>query len=93
VQSLCNCPIEDNTEILYTIYKWDVPSIQYKKRLGRCPLMGEVDRPSLVLIDLNIPELTPGHQSVQAALELPNYVALLAVCRIQTGIVRKESEM
>jgi hypothetical protein len=55
--------------------------------------MGEVDHPSLVFIDLNIPALTPGHQSGQAALELPNYVALLAVCRIQTGIVRKETEM
>jgi hypothetical protein len=55
--------------------------------------MGEVDRPSLVFIDLNIPALTPGHQSVQAALEIPNYVAFLALCRIQAGIVRKESEM
>jgi hypothetical protein len=55
--------------------------------------MGEVYRPSLVFIDLNIPALEPGHQSVQAALELPNYVTLLAVCRIQTGIIRKESEM
>jgi hypothetical protein len=55
--------------------------------------MGEVYRPRLVFIDVNIPALTPGHQSVRAALEFPNYVALLAVCRIQTGIVRKESEM
>jgi hypothetical protein len=85
--------IKDYTEIIYTIYKWDVPSIQYKKRLRRCPLMGELDRPSLVFIDLNIPALASGHQSVQAALELPDYVALLAVCRIQTGIVREESEM
>jgi hypothetical protein len=53
--------------------------------------MGEVDRPSLVFIDLNIPALTPGHQSVQAALDLPNYVALLVVCRIQIGIVAKRA--
>jgi hypothetical protein len=57
------------------------------------PSDGRIDRPSLVFIDLNIPALAPGHQSVQAALELPNYVALIAVCRIQTGIVRKESEI
>jgi hypothetical protein len=42
--------IEDYTEILYIISKWYVPSIQCKKRLGRCPLMGEVDRLSLVRI-------------------------------------------
>jgi hypothetical protein len=55
--------------------------------------MGEVDHPTLVFIDLNIPALATGHQSVQAALEFLNYLALLAVCSIQTGIFRKESEM
>jgi hypothetical protein len=55
--------------------------------------MGKADCPSLVCIDVNISVLTPGHQSVYAALELSNYVAVLAVCRILTGIVRKESEM
>jgi hypothetical protein len=48
---------------------------------------------SLVFIDLKIPALAPGHQNVQAALELPDYIALRAVCRIQTDIVHKESEM
>jgi hypothetical protein len=51
--------------------------------------MGEVEGPSLVLIDFDILALTPGHHRVYAALEFPNYIALLAVCRIQTGIVPK----
>jgi hypothetical protein len=53
--------------------------------------MGEVDRPSLFFIDLNIPALEPCHQSVNAALELPNYVALFAICRIQKGNVAKRA--
>jgi hypothetical protein len=50
VQSPCNPLIKDYTEILYTIYKWDVPSIQCKKRLGRCPLLILLDFIILIIL-------------------------------------------
>jgi hypothetical protein len=49
--------------------------------------MREVDCPSLVFIDFNVPTLTP----VQATLEFSEKVALLAFCRIKTGVISKES--
>jgi hypothetical protein len=53
--------------------------------------MSEVDRSSLVFIDFNIPAFTPGRHTVLATLDLSQNIALLAVCRIETGVVRKES--
>jgi hypothetical protein len=58
--SPCNFLIEYYTEIFYAIYKWNVPSIQCKKRLRWSNSMREVDSPSIVLIDFNVPMLTPG---------------------------------
>jgi hypothetical protein len=37
------------------IYKWDVPSIQCEEGVRQSTLVREIDRPSLVLIDFNIP--------------------------------------
>jgi hypothetical protein len=79
--SMCNL-IEDYTEILYIFNKSGAPSSHCKKALGRSPMMGEVDRPSLVFIDFDIPAFAPGHHRDYPALEFPNYIALLAVCRI-----------
>jgi hypothetical protein len=45
-------------------YKWDIPSIQCKRRIRRSISMSEVDRPSLFLIDFNIPMYTPGGLTV-----------------------------
>jgi hypothetical protein len=43
IVSICKFPrhflIGDYTQIFYTLYKWNVVSIQYKKRLRRCPSM------------------------------------------------------
>jgi hypothetical protein len=64
VWSPCNFLIEDYIEIFYTIYKWNVPSIECKKRLGCSNSMREVDCPSLVFIDFNVPKLTPGRIGV-----------------------------
>jgi hypothetical protein len=64
IVSMCNLHviffIEDDTEILYTIYKWNVPSIQRKKRIRRSSSMREVDRPHFVFIDFHIPAITSG---------------------------------
>jgi hypothetical protein len=53
--------------------------------------MSEVDRPSIFFVDSNIPAYTPGRHSVQATLDLSEKIALLPVCHIKTGVVRKES--
>jgi hypothetical protein len=47
-------------QIFYAIYKYNVPSVQCKKRLRWSDSMREVDCPSLVFIDFNVPMLTPG---------------------------------
>jgi hypothetical protein len=62
--SPCNFLIEDCTEIFYAIYKWNVPSIQCKKRLRWSNSKREVDCPSLVFIDFHVPMLTPGRVGV-----------------------------
>jgi hypothetical protein len=46
-------------EIFYSIYKWNVLSIQCKKRFRRFNLVGEVDCKSLPLIDFYVLVLTP----------------------------------
>jgi hypothetical protein len=53
--------------------------------------MSEVDRPSLVFIDFNIPAFTPGHYRAEPTLDLSQNIALFAVCRIKTGVDSKES--
>jgi hypothetical protein len=83
--------IKDYTEILYTIYKWNVPSIQCKKRLRWSNLIQEVDCPSLVFIDFNVPTLTPGHHWVQAMLEFSENIAFLVFCHIKASVISKES--
>jgi hypothetical protein len=56
--SMCNLHVKDYTKIFYTIYKWNAPSIQCKKRVRRSLLVRKVDRLSLILNDLNIPAFT-----------------------------------
>jgi hypothetical protein len=52
--------------------------------------MSEVYRKSLFLLDSNIPAYTTGRDTVQATLDLSENIALLQVCRIETGVVSKE---
>jgi hypothetical protein len=53
--------------------------------------MSEVDYSSHIFIDFNIPAFTPGRHRVEPTLDLSQNIDLLAVCRILTGVVRKES--
>jgi hypothetical protein len=46
--------------VFYTIYKWNVPSIQRKVRFKRSNWMRELGRPGHVFIDFCVPVLTPG---------------------------------
>jgi hypothetical protein len=48
VQSPCNFLIEDYTEMLYTIYKWNVSSIQCKMGLRWSTTARKVDPLSLI---------------------------------------------
>jgi hypothetical protein len=55
--------------------------------------MGEVDPLRLFLTYFNISALTPRLHRAATALEFPLNKTLLAICRIQTGVVGKESYM
>jgi hypothetical protein len=48
--------------------------MQFKKGIGASPLMAEVDHPSLVFIDFDIPAFAPGLNRVQHMLEFPNCI-------------------
>jgi hypothetical protein len=52
--------------------------------------MREVDCLSLVFIDFYVPALTPRLDCIKTALQLSENIALLALCRIQTGVISKE---
>jgi hypothetical protein len=71
--SMCDLHVIFLSNITYkifcNIYKWDILSIQCKKRLRRSNSMGEVDRLSLVFIDLNVPTLRPLRHRVESALK------------------------
>jgi hypothetical protein len=58
-QSPHNLLLEDYTEILYYIYRWNVPSIKCKMKCRWPNSMGEVDFLSFRLIDFYVPVLTP----------------------------------
>jgi hypothetical protein len=77
--------LHGHTEIFYIIYKRNVPSIQCKKRLRFSNSMSEIDFLSLVFIDFYVPALTPRLYCIKTALQLTENIALLALCRIQTG--------
>jgi hypothetical protein len=63
---------------------------QCKKKFNWPTSMREVDCPSFVFIDFNVPTFTPGRHLVQAALKFSENVALLAFCRIKTGVFSEE---
>jgi hypothetical protein len=62
--TLINVLIEYYTMIFYAIYKWNFPSIQCKNKLRWSSSMREVNCPSLVFIDFNVPMLTRGRVGV-----------------------------
>jgi hypothetical protein len=93
--SYCTCPrpIEDDTEIFDTIYKWDVPSIQLKVVPRHSTSFREVDRLSLPFIDLYVPALTPWLHSSEATLEFIQHATLMFLCCVYTGIVFEQSKV
>jgi hypothetical protein len=50
--------IKNYTEIFHAVYKGNLLYFQCKKSLDRSASMGEVDGPSLMLINLYVPALT-----------------------------------
>jgi hypothetical protein len=55
----CNFLTKDYAEIFYTIDERDVLYFQCEVSLRWPKLMREVDGPSLIFIDFNVPALTP----------------------------------
>jgi hypothetical protein len=90
VQSPCDLYIEDHTEIFYTIYKRNVPSIKFKVRFRRFTPKREVDPLTHFIIDFYVPVLTPRLDCIKTALQLSENSSLLAFCSIETGVISKE---
>jgi hypothetical protein len=57
MQSPCNPLVEDYTEVFYMIQKGNVPSVQCEMSLRWYRSMREVDDPSFIFIDFNVPAL------------------------------------
>jgi hypothetical protein len=90
VWSPYNFLIEDYTEIYYTIYKWNVPSIQCRMGLRWSTYAREATPLSLILIYFNIPALTWRLHFAETAPKFPDKKPLLSNCHIQTGVVGNE---
>jgi hypothetical protein len=76
--------------IFGTIYKWNISSIQCKMRHRWVKTVREVNSLSLIFIYFDNPALTPGLHSAETAPEFTNNKFLLAIYRIQKGVVCKE---
>jgi hypothetical protein len=91
VQSPCNPFIEDYTQIFYMTYEGDIPSIQCKMSFRGPKSMGKVDGLSLIYIDFFVPTLTSRFNSTETSLQLSENITFFVVCRIYTGVNRKET--
>jgi hypothetical protein len=91
VQSPCNPLIEDYSEIFYMIDEGNVPSIQYELSLRGSESVREVGGQSLILIDFNVPAITPRLNSTETSLQLSENITYFAICHIYfyTGVISK----
>jgi hypothetical protein len=71
--------------------KWDILSIQCKMSLGGPKWMRKIDGLTLIFIHFYVPKLTPHLNSTENSLQLSENITLLAVCRIYTGVISKET--
>jgi hypothetical protein len=59
IVSVCNLHVIFLSKIFYAIYKWNIPSIQRKKKLRLSNSMRKADCSSLLFIEFYIPAFTP----------------------------------
>jgi hypothetical protein len=71
--------------------KGDIPFIQCKMNLGGPKSMRKVDGLSLMFIDFYVPAHTPLLNSTETWLQLSENITVFAVCRIDTGVIKKET--
>jgi hypothetical protein len=50
-----------------------------------------VDRVSLIFIEFYVPPLTPRLNRTETSLQLSENITFFAVCRIYTGVIKKET--
>jgi hypothetical protein len=91
VQSPCNPLIKDYTQIFYMIDEGDILSIHCQMNIRGSKYMRNVDDLNLVIIDFYVPALTPHLSNIEASLQVSESITLLAVCRIYTGVISKET--
>jgi hypothetical protein len=64
------------------IDKGDILSILCKVSLRRPKFIRKVDGRSLILIDFDVPALTPRLSSIENSLQLSENITLFGVCRM-----------
>jgi hypothetical protein len=77
--------------MFYMIDKGDIRSIQCKMSLRGAKYMRNVDGLSLIFIDSYVPALSPRLNSTETSLQLSKGITLIAVCRIYTDVISKET--
>jgi hypothetical protein len=60
MKSAYNPLVEDYTEIFYMTREGDAPSVQYEMNFRWSKSIREIEGPSFILINFNIPALAPG---------------------------------
>jgi hypothetical protein len=82
MRSLCNYSVKNYTKICDIVYKRDVPSFQCEAILDQSKSTEEIDCPILTLINSYVPAFTPRLHCIEAALQLSENIALLALLHI-----------
>jgi hypothetical protein len=91
VQSPCDPLIEDYTEIFHIIDGKDILAIQYKMSLRGPKSVRKVDSLNLIFIDFYVTAHTPHLNTSEISLQLSENTTLLAVYRIYTNVINKET--
>jgi hypothetical protein len=84
--------IKGYTQVFYMIHEGDVPSVQCELRLRWSKSMRNADGPSLILIDFNVPALTPRLNWIESALQLSENIILFSIRGIYTSVIGKEPD-
>jgi hypothetical protein len=93
MQSSSNPLVEDYTEVFYMIDEGDIPSVQCKMSLRGPKSMREVDGPSFIFIDFNVPALTPRLNRIQITLRFSKNITLFAIRGIHSSVIDKEDQI
>jgi hypothetical protein len=90
--STCNLHVILLLKILHDSGRGYVPSVQREASLSWSKSVREVDGPSVISINFNVPVITPRLNKTETALQLSEDIALYMIRGIHTStnVIRKE---